>query len=138
MIVGWTAAFVAALLIELYVHNENNFESFISGYQSVYRLEVDVLQPGTDPRRTDGSLTSDAANLALDFPQLEHVARLSRSTRWVGEGDAKSRERVAWVDPDFFAVLPASALAVLIAWVTVGTHAWLAAGDRPAVSLRNE
>ncbi len=111
MILGWTAAFVAALLIGLYVHNENSFEDFIPGHASVYRLEADVVTPGTQPRRTDGSLTSDAANLALDFPQLQHVARLARSTRWVGEGEAKSRQRVAWVDPDFFAVLAFPVLA---------------------------
>lgn len=111
MILGWTAAFVAALLIGLYVHNESSFDSFIPGHQFVYRLEVDVLQQGTSSRRTDGSLTSDSANLLLDFPQLEHVARLARSTRWVGQGEAKSRQRVAWVDPDFFAVLPFPAIA---------------------------
>lgn len=106
IIFGWVVAFTAALLSGLYVHNEYTFERFIAGYQDVYRLEADILAPGTEPRRTDMTLSSVAGNLVLDFPQVQYAARLARSTQWVGDGEAKSRQRVAWVDRDFFDVLP--------------------------------
>ena len=110
-VLGLAAGFAAAMLIGLYVRDEYSFERFISGYQQVYRLEMDVLAPGQKPQRTDSSLMTAGPNLALDFPEVEHVARLSRSSQWVGRGEAKTHERVAWVDPSFFEVLSYPVLA---------------------------
>ena len=110
-ILGLSAGFAAAMLIGLYVRDEYSFERFIAGYQQVYRLEMDVVTPGQGPARTDSAVVNAAANLAVDFPEVERVARLSRSSQWVGWGEARVRERVAWVDPDFFKVLPYPVLA---------------------------
>jgi putative ABC transport system permease protein len=110
-ILGLAVGFAAAILVGLYVRDEFSFESFISGYQQVYRLETDILAPGTKPQRTDGAASIVAADLALDFPQVQGVVRLARSSQWVGRSEAKSWERVAWTDPDFFRVLPVPVLA---------------------------
>lgn len=111
IILGLAVGFAAAMLIGLYVYDEYSFERFIPGYRHVYRLEMDILAPGAEPQRTDMSWNTVAASVALDFPEVEHVARLALSSQWVGEGEAKSRERVAWVDPEFFGVLPFPVLA---------------------------
>lgn len=103
---GLAAGFAAAILIGLYVRDEFSFERFIAGYEQIYRLETDVLVPGQEPTRGDGAAGSAAARLALDFPELEGVVRLARSSRWVGREKAETWERVAWTDPDFFEVLP--------------------------------
>ena len=103
---GLAAGFAAAILIGLYVRDQFSFERFISGYEQVYRLETDVLAPGREPARGDTAAGSAAAYLVLDFPELEGVVRLARSSRWVGRDKAETWERVAWVDPDFFEVLP--------------------------------
>lgn len=103
---GLAAGFAAAILIGLYVRDQFSFERFISGYQQIYRLETDVLTPGQEPVRGETAAGSAAAYLALDFPELEGVVRLARSSRWVGRDKAETWERVAWVDPDFFDVLP--------------------------------
>jgi putative ABC transport system permease protein len=100
-ILGLAAGFAAAILIGLYVRDEYSFERFIAGYEQIYRLETDVLAP-QQQHATPGSA---AARLALDFPDLEGVVRLARSSRWVGRDEAATWERVAWVDPDFFEVL---------------------------------
>jgi putative ABC transport system permease protein len=105
-ILGLAAGFAAAMLIGLYVRDEYSFERFISGYRQIYRLETDVLAPGQEPARGDTAAGSAAAYLALDFPELEGVVRLARSSRWVGRDKAETWERVAWTDPDFFEVLP--------------------------------
>jgi putative ABC transport system permease protein len=105
-ILGLAAGFAAAILIGLYVRDEFSFERFISGYEQIYRLETDVLGPGREPARGDTAAGSAAAHLTLDFPDLEGVVRLARSSRWVGRDKAETWERVAWTDPDFFKVLP--------------------------------
>jgi putative ABC transport system permease protein len=110
-ILGLAAGFAAAILVGLYVRDEYSFDRFISGYGDVYRLETDVLAPGQEPQRTDWSLNTDAPNLALAFHDVEQVARLARSSEWVGRGEAKIRERVAWADPNFFKVMPYPVLA---------------------------
>lgn len=110
-VAGLAAAFAAAMLIGLYLRDEYSFERFISGYSQVYRLETDVLAPAQEPARTDGASSTAAANLALDFPEVEGIARLARSSRWVGGDEAKTWERVAWTDADFFKVLPYPVLA---------------------------
>ena len=111
MIFGLAAGFAAAMLIGLYVHNEYSFEGFIPGYERVYRLEADRLGPGGEPRRTGFSLGTEASQVVLDFPQVEQVVRLALSSRWVGKDLAETWERVAWVDPEFFDVLPFPAFA---------------------------
>jgi putative ABC transport system permease protein len=108
---GLAAGFAAAILIGLYVRDEYSFERFISGYEQVYRLETDVLAPGQEPARGDGTPSTAAAQLVLDFPELEGVARLARSSRWIGRDRAETWERVAWTDVDFFEVLPYPVLA---------------------------
>ena len=110
-VLGLAAGFAAAILIGLYVRDEYSFEHFISGYRQVYRLETDVLAPGQEPARGDASASTAAANLALDFPDVEAIARLARSSRWIGRDEAETWERVAWTDPDFFEVLPYPVLA---------------------------
>ena len=110
-ILGLAAGFAAAILVGLYVRDEFNFEHFIPGYQQVYRLEGDMLTPGQKPQHTDSAPASAAADLTLDFPQVRSVARLVRSSQWVGRGNAKTWERVAWVDASFFKVMPFPVLA---------------------------
>jgi putative ABC transport system permease protein len=110
-ILGLAAGFAAAILVGLYVRDEFSFEHFIPGYQQVYRLEGDMITPGQKPQRTNGVPASAAADLTLDFPQAGNVARLVRSSQWVGRGEAKTWERVAWVDASFFKVMPFPALA---------------------------
>lgn len=105
MILGLAAGFAAAMLIGLYVHNEHRFESFISGYEQIYRLEADRLVPGREPERTGFSLGTEAAQIALDFPEVAEVVRLALSSQFVGKEQAENWERVAWVDPEFFNVL---------------------------------
>jgi putative ABC transport system permease protein len=70
-----------------------------------------VLAPGQKPAPSDASASTAAANLALDFPDVEAITRLARSSRWVGRDQANTWERVAWTDPDFFKVLPYPVLA---------------------------
>ena len=110
-ILGLAVGFAAAILVGLYVRDEFSFERFIDGYQQVYRLETDMLTPGQKPQPTNGAAPMAGPDLALDFPQVQGVVRLARSSQWVGRSESRSWERVAWVDGDFFRVLPFPVLA---------------------------
>jgi len=110
-ILGLAVAFAAAMLVGLYVRDEYSFEHFISGYQRVYRLEMEKVMPGQKPQPMGGAVSTAAASIALDFPEVEGAVRLALSSQWVGQGEAKSWERVAWTDPDFFKVMPFPVLA---------------------------
>jgi putative ABC transport system permease protein len=109
-IFGLAAGFAAAILVGLYVHDEFSFEHFVPGYQQVYSLDHDMLMPGQKPQSDEGAPVSAGGALELDFPHLL-AARIARSSQWVGRGEGRSWERVAWVDPDFFKVLPYPVLA---------------------------
>lgn len=111
MILGLAVGFAAAMLIGLYVHNEYSFESFIPGYERVYMLQIHRDRTAPESQRTDFSWSTATTQLALEFPEIEQIARLALSSRWVGKDEAKTWERVAWVDPDFFDVLPFPVLA---------------------------
>jgi len=110
-ILGLAVAFAAAMLIGLYVRDEFSFEHFISGHRQVYLLGSETIIPGQKPLSIGGAISTAAAGLALEFPQVEGAARMTRSSQWVGRGEAKSWERVAWADPDFFKVMPFPVLA---------------------------
>jgi putative ABC transport system permease protein len=106
MILGLAASFAAAMLIGLYIKNEYGFESFIPGYEEVYRLEMGRLGPDGETQWSGFSWSTAAARMAIDFPEVDQVVRLALSSEWVGKDEAETWERVAWVEPDFFEVLP--------------------------------
>jgi putative ABC transport system permease protein len=110
-ILGLAAGFAAAILIGLYVRDEYSFDRFIPGWQDAYRLEMDLVLPGQKPLRVNSSVSTAAANLALDFRDVQAVARLQPAPQTLGRSQANSVDGVAWVDPDFFRVLPYPVLA---------------------------
>src|SRR5579862_4737449 len=75
-IFGLAAGFAAAIVIGLYVRDEYSFERFIPGYQDVYRLQLDLALPGQKVQYMDYSLVTAGANLALDFPDVQSMARI--------------------------------------------------------------
>jgi putative ABC transport system permease protein len=110
-ILGLAVSFTAAILIGLYVRDEFSFDRFIPGHERIYRLQDDLLLPGQKPRPVDVTQSSAAANFKLDFPEVEAAARLSASQSLFKKGAEVTSEWMVWVDPDFFKVMPLSALA---------------------------
>src|SRR5215469_8205329 len=78
-ILGLSVAFAAAILIGLYVRDEFSFDRFIPGHERVWRVQDDLLLPGQKPRPLDVVQSTVAANLKLDFPEVERAARLVTS-----------------------------------------------------------
>ena len=104
-ILGLSVSFAAAILIGLYLRDEVSFDRFVPDHQRVYRLELKLLLPGQKPWHVDVAPSTAADFLKLDFPEVEHVARLNVSDAQVRIGQSTTDEPVTWVDPDFFKVM---------------------------------
>lgn len=110
-ILGLSVSFAAAIVIGLYVRDEYSFDHFVPGHAQVYRLHDDLTLPGQKPWPIDVVQATAAANLKLDFPEIEHVARLGTSQGLVKLGAEVTDQTIVWVDPDFFKVMPFPVLA---------------------------
>ena len=110
-IVGLAVSFAAAIVIGLYLRDEYSYETFIPGYQSVYRVETSLILPGEKPNVLDVVHASAAANLKADFPQVRLIARATSSHALLKKTDVTTDEPVLWADPGFFKLLPYPVLA---------------------------
>jgi putative ABC transport system permease protein len=105
-ILGLAVSFTAAILIGLYVRDEFSFDRFVPGHERVFRLESDILLPGEKPLPVDVTPSTAAAYMKLDFPEVRDAARLAASQSTFKTGAEGTEEPTAWVDPDFFRILP--------------------------------
>ena len=110
-VLGLAISFAAAILIGLYVRDEYSFDRFIPGYQQIYRLEMDLTLPGQKPFPVDTIMSTAAAQLRLDFPEVERTARIEVHSVGVRRGDMESIEPIAWADPGVFKLLAMPVLA---------------------------
>jgi putative ABC transport system permease protein len=110
-ILGLAVSFAAAILIGLYLREEFSFDRHVTGYQQVYRVADDLTLPGSKPFKIDYVTSTTAANLALDFPQIERTARAEIIGTGLRQGDVEAIDPVAWADPSFFKVMPMPVLA---------------------------
>ena len=105
---------VPSLRAGLYVRDELTHDQFIPGHERVFFVATNLLPTGSKLINSSKTPMMLARPLALDFPEMEAVARLSPSyfPPNVRRGDFTASERnVFWGDPSFFKVLPLPALA---------------------------
>jgi putative ABC transport system permease protein len=103
---GLAVGFAAAILIGLFVRDEFSYDSFIPGYRHVYQVAAYRVVPGRGPIFVPTVPPDTAAWMKLDFPGVESVARLDSEQVGLRHRDFEASDYVAWVDPDFFEVLP--------------------------------
>ena len=102
---GLAISFAAAILIGLYLRDEYSFETFLPGYQNVYRLAETLILPGQKPFVTDNAPATAAPALRLDFPQVRRVARLEPTDVTIKTGSTLTQQPLFWADPRFFEIL---------------------------------
>jgi putative ABC transport system permease protein len=108
-IAGLAIAFASAMLIGLYLRHELTYDRFIPGHERVFLLNQKIKPENKPLVDMDDSSANLAADLKLDFPQIEYAARMAPAgfPATVRRGDVSISERnFAWVDPDFFKILP--------------------------------
>jgi putative ABC transport system permease protein len=103
---GLSIGFAAAILIGLFVRDELTHEHFLPGYEHTFLLSETLHIGGQAPIVTPTSQPALAAALSLDFPAVRAVARLMPTETSLRQGDFEAPEKVYWVDPSFFSVLP--------------------------------
>jgi putative ABC transport system permease protein len=113
-ILGLAVAFTAAILIGQFVRNELSYDHWMPGYQRVFKLTNTLVQPGQPPNTYDVGPAVLASQIKAGFSGAEAVTRIDEDFPPVKAkpSDTADTERAfAWVDPDFFKVLPMPALA---------------------------
>ena len=105
-ILGLTIGFAAAMLTALFARNELSFDSFIPGADRAYVISSTLKGPGQADIVMDYAPPQSAAWLRLDFPEAKAVARLAYDRVNLRHGQVEASEDIAWVDPEFFDILP--------------------------------
>lgn len=109
-VVGLAVGLAAALLTALFIRNELSFDSFVPGAEDVYVVTSSAATPGQAPLRIDYSPFAAAEHLRRQ-PGLGRIARLAFAKATLAAGEVEAREDLAWVDADFFRILPTPAVA---------------------------
>jgi putative ABC transport system permease protein len=113
-IAGMAIAFASAILIGLYLRHELTYDRFVPGHDRVFLLSQTLQPRGKPPFKLDYTAATLAADLKLEFPQIQYVARLAPLgfPPTIRRGDVAVSERgFTWADPDFFKVMPLPAIA---------------------------
>ncbi len=101
-IAGLTTGIAACLLIALYVLDEVSFDRFHANQDRLFRLTPTLHFPDGDRPR---AVTSPPMGPALvdNFPEVEKMTRLSRSSRFLSAGEKKFYDtRLLYADSAFF------------------------------------
>ncbi len=104
-ILGLAVSFAAAILIGLFLRDEFGFDRFFPDHERVYRIETDILAPGSKPWRMAQTASTVGPDVKLDFPEVEHVARAMPMVWAVRKGATTTPEVILWADPAFFRIL---------------------------------
>ncbi len=99
---GLCLGFCAVILIGLYVNDELSYESWLPGYEDVYRVSPHSLQSLNRAATAPSEL---GLWLRTDFPQIESMARLFNSNSVVINPDAPDQrfnEIITWSDSSVF------------------------------------
>jgi putative ABC transport system permease protein len=102
---GLAVAMAAALLAALFINDELSFDRFVPGHD---RLFVVFSYMRT---WTSGSDQRVGPALKQDFPQVKRFARVGLETPGIRSATVEANDAVAWVDPDFFVLVPLPAVA---------------------------
>src|SRR5689334_4902143 len=78
-IAGLAIGFAAAILIGLYVRDELTYDRFVPGHERVYQVRYILAIKDSAPIVSSSTPMMLARPMALDFPEIEAVARLSPS-----------------------------------------------------------
>jgi putative ABC transport system permease protein len=98
---GLAVGLAAAILAGVVAANQFSFDNFISGHDRLYYAVLETHGSAGDAYalQTPHDL---AAMLRDDFPQIEAVTRISRSSAVMRHGVVMAKESFYWADPNFF------------------------------------
>jgi putative ABC transport system permease protein len=104
-VLGLAIGLAAAILIVLYLRHELSYDNFLTDHDRVYRVSAQITVPGRPMVWVAAAPEHTAAPLALDFPELDGVARLSPDRIGIRHGAVEASEVVYFADPGFLSVI---------------------------------
>jgi putative ABC transport system permease protein len=111
-IVGLAVGFAAALMITLYVRHEASYDAWLPNADSTYLLTMRAIPAGGAPENMLETPADLPAQMQLDMPEIQALARMERQRVAVRHGDFEASERTAfWADPNIFTLLRLPVLA---------------------------
>lgn len=110
-ILGLALGLSAAILAMLYIVSELRFDRFVPGHERVFVVTSDLRSPSQAPVVSDYAPAWLAHRVREGVPQASATARLVYDQVSLRRGQTEAREDLAWVDPAFFEILPAPAIA---------------------------
>lgn len=123
-VLGLALGLSVVILIWLFVRDELSYNNFLPHYQDIDRVQLTIAEPGQRPASWAATPDRMAAELKLDFPEIEAVTRDAKQMIGMRHGEVNASEAIEWVDGSFFSVLgfrllrgdPATALTRPIRW----------------------
>lgn len=110
-IAGLALGLAAAILTGLYVRSELAYDRFAAESERTFVVTSDLRSPGQVQVLSDYAPAWIGRQISQGVPQASAAARLAYDQVSLRHGQVSARENLAWVDPDFFAVLRLPALA---------------------------
>jgi len=104
-IAGLSIGLAAAILIVLYVRDELSYDKWIPDTGNVYRLEATFYLPGRAPWPMAMASFPVVTAIRGQIPQVKAVTHVQPEPMTVNIGDRQFRERITFVDPNFFQVI---------------------------------
>ncbi len=110
-IVGLALGLAAAVLTGLYVRSELSYDRFAADHDRAFVVTSELRSPGQATVASDYAPAWLARRIRQGVPQVGATARLVYDQVSLKRGAVAAREELAWVDPDFFAILRLPAIA---------------------------
>jgi putative ABC transport system permease protein len=104
-VTGLAVGLAAAILIALFIRHELSYEDFLEGKDRVYRVSSVFEAPDRAPDWMSDAPDHIRDAMALDFPEMAGLARVSGDTVVLRHGAVEAAERIFWADPGFLGVL---------------------------------
>lgn len=97
-----TLGLVCGILVLMHVQYVNSYDRHFPNYQNIYRLVASLY---SNPLINANSTPEPyAPQLALDYPDIEFIARARPGGGLFGRGDNPSNHGIWWVEPDFLRI----------------------------------
>jgi len=103
---GLAVGFGAAIFIALFVRDEFSYDRWIPGHDRVFLITETLKIDGRTPVESHLVPLGLAELMKLDFPQIQHVARVVGKNASLRHEGIEANETIYWADPEIFDVLP--------------------------------
>ncbi len=110
-VTGLAIGLAASILIALFIRHELSYEAFLQGEDRVYRISTNFMAPNRPAVWSPDAPDHVREAMAIDFPEMAALARLSGETMVLRRGTVEASERIFWADPGFLGVLGLSTIA---------------------------